>query len=94
MAALAKKIEHAPGVVLQEDRLVEVRDLSVHFRLEDATVKAVDGVSWHIGRGETVALVGESGSGKSVSAMALLRLTDMMGGRIMSGEIRFRRRSG
>jgi ABC-type glutathione transport system ATPase component len=93
MPALATEIEHAPGVLLQEDRLVEVRDLSVHFRVEDSTVKAVDGVSWHIGRGETVALVGESGSGKSVSAMALLRLTDMTGGRIVSGEIRFRRRS-
>ena len=86
--------EHAPAVALTEGRLVEVRDLRVHFPVEDDTVKAVDGVSWHIGRGETVALVGESGSGKSVSAMALLRLTDMSGGRIVSGEIWFRRRGG
>jgi glutathione transport system ATP-binding protein len=86
--------EHAPAVALAEGRLVEVRDLRVHFPVEDDTIKAVDGVSWHIGRGETVALVGESGSGKSVSAMALLRLTDMTGGRIVSGEIRLRRRGG
>ena len=95
MAAQAAKMsERAPAVELAEDRLVEVRDLRVHFPVEDDTVRAVDGVSWHIGRGETVALVGESGSGKSVSAMALLRLTDMAGGRIVSGEIRFRRRTG
>jgi oligopeptide/dipeptide ABC transporter ATP-binding protein len=93
MAAPAAKVTEQ-AVALTEGRLVEVRDLSVHFPVEDDTIRAVDGVSWHIGRGETVALVGESGSGKSVSAMALLRLTDMAGGRIVSGEVRFRRRVG
>ena len=77
---------------LDERRLVEVDDLRVHFSMEDHIVKAVDGVGFHIDRGETVALVGESGSGKSVSAMALLRLTDTTGGRIVSGAVRFRRR--
>ena len=75
-------------------RLVEVRDLRVHFPFEGDVIRAVDGVSWHIDRGETVSLVGESGSGKSVSAMALMRLTDMTGGRIVSGELGFRRRDG
>ena len=79
---------------MQDERLIAVRDLRVHFPVGKETVKAVDGVSWHIDRGETVALVGESGSGKSVSAMALLRLTDTSGGRIESGEIEFRRRDG
>ena len=79
---------------LAADRLVEVEDLRVHFPVEDGVVKAVDGVTWHIARGETLALVGESGSGKSVSALALLRLTDMAGGEIVSGAIRFRRRTG
>ncbi|MCP5156425.1 MAG: dipeptide ABC transporter ATP-binding protein [Ectothiorhodospiraceae bacterium] len=79
---------------MDERRLIEVRDLRVHFPTEEGTVRAVDGVSWHIDRGETVALVGESGSGKSVSAMALLRLTDTSGGRIVSGAIDFRRRDG
>jgi glutathione transport system ATP-binding protein len=94
MAAPAAKASARAPVRLAEDRLVEVQDLRVHFPVEDGAIKAVDGVSWHIGRGETLALVGESGSGKSVSAMALLRLTDMAGGEIVSGEIRFRRRSG
>jgi microcin C transport system ATP-binding protein len=54
--------------------LVEVKDLSVHFRMTDHVVEAVRGVSFHIDPGETVALVGESGSGKSVTALSLLQL--------------------
>ena len=54
---------------MDDKRLIEVDDLRVHFPLEDETVKAVDGVSWHIDKGETLADVGESGSGKSVSEM-------------------------
>jgi microcin C transport system ATP-binding protein len=51
-------------------RVLEIKDLSVAFR----GVKAVDGVSFHIDKGETVALVGESGSGKSVTALSILQL--------------------
>ena len=76
---------------MDNNRLIEVRDLRVQFPVDGDVVKAVDGVSWHIDRGETLCLVGESGSGKSVSAMALLRLNDMSGGRIASGEILFRK---
>jgi len=79
--------------LMDKNKLIEVNDLRIQFPVEGGTVKAVDGVSWHINRGETVALVGESGSGKSVSAMSLLRLTDTTGGRIVSGEIMFRRRN-
>ena len=79
---------------MDNNRLIEVRDLRVQFPVDGGLVKAVDGVSWHIDRGETLCLVGESGSGKSVSAMALLRLNDMSGGRIASGEILFRRQDG
>jgi len=56
------------------NNILEVKNLSVHFGVDDGLVKAVDGVSFSVGRGETVALVGESGSGKSISSMALTQL--------------------
>ena len=79
---------------MDDKRLIEVTDLRVYFPLEDRTVKAVDGVSWHIDKGETLAVVGESGSGKSVTAMSIMRLTDNAGGHIPSGRIQFRKPSG
>ena len=55
-------------------RLLEVEDLQTYFFTDEGTVRAVDGVSWGIDEGETLALVGESGCGKSVTAMSILRL--------------------
>ncbi len=70
--------------------LLDVRDLAVHFALEDGwlgrrrrTVRAVDGVSFHLSAGETLGLVGESGSGKSTIARAILRLVSITSGRIL-----------
>jgi len=76
---------------MDEKRIVEAVDLKIHFPLEDNTVKAVDGISFHIDRGETLAVVGESGSGKSVTAMGLMRLNDYAGGKIVGGSARIRR---
>jgi oligopeptide/dipeptide ABC transporter ATP-binding protein len=69
--------------------LLEVRDLHTEFRTGAGLVRAVDGISYTVDPGETVAIVGESGSGKSVGALSILRLIPDPPGRIVSGEIRF-----
>ena len=74
--------------------LISVENLSVHFKMKDQTVKAVDNVSFDIYAGETIAIVGESGSGKSVTALSMMRLTDYSGGQIVSGKITFSDQSG
>jgi oligopeptide transport system ATP-binding protein len=74
--------------------LLEVRDLRVEFAVEGGAVTAVDGVSFHIDRGETLVVVGESGSGKSVTALSLMRLIESPPGRIASGEILLKGRDG
>ncbi|WP_417262898.1 ABC transporter ATP-binding protein [Celeribacter sp.] len=71
------------------DHLLEVRDLSVRFHTVNGMVNAVNGISWYLDRGETLAILGESGSGKSVSASAIMNLIDMPPGEITSGEILF-----
>ncbi|MGQ0544629.1 MAG: ABC transporter ATP-binding protein [Betaproteobacteria bacterium] len=72
--------------------LLEVRDLHTSFQTSAGVVRAVDGVSWDIQEGETVALVGESGCGKSVSALSVMRLVAEPAGRIESGEILYKER--
>ncbi|KKB11303.1 hypothetical protein VE25_13380 [Devosia geojensis] len=66
--------------------LLEVRDLHTHFLTDGGTVKAVNGVSFEIERGERIAIVGESGSGKSAMAMSLLRLLAYPG-KVVAGQI-------
>ena len=73
------------------DPLLEVRGLSTYFHLAHGTLKAVDGVDFSLGNGETLAIVGESGCGKSVTAYSIMRLV-MPPGRIESGEVLFNSR--
>ena len=72
--------------------LLEVRELQTHFQTRAGVVRAVDGVSWDVDEGETVALVGESGCGKSVSALCIMRLVAPPAGRIVGGQILFKGR--
>jgi peptide/nickel transport system ATP-binding protein len=68
--------------------LLEIENLQTHFRTPEGVVRAVDGVSFAVDGGETVAIVGESGSGKSVTANSILRLVPQPPGKI-AGRIRF-----
>ncbi len=68
--------------------LLEVENLQTHFRTPDGVNRAVDGVSFQVAEGETLAIVGESGCGKSVTAMSILRLVPEPPGRV-AGAIRF-----
>jgi ABC-type glutathione transport system ATPase component len=79
---------------MDSKRVVEVNGLSVRFKTPDRTVDAVRNVSFHVDRGETLAIVGESGSGKSVTSLALMRLVEYGGGKIINGDMFLRRRNG
>jgi oligopeptide transport system ATP-binding protein len=72
--------------------LLEVHELKTTFQSATGVVRAVDGVSWDVKEGETVALVGESGCGKSVSALSIMRLVEPPAGRIEGGRILFKGR--
>ncbi|HZM48454.1 MAG TPA: ABC transporter ATP-binding protein [Burkholderiales bacterium] len=78
----------APGAGAGE-WLLEVEDLHVHFVTTRGVVRAVEGISYKVRPGETVALVGESGCGKSVSSLAIMRLLAKPAGRIVAGRILF-----
>lgn len=69
--------------------ILEVRDLHTHFATHDGVVKAVDNVSFHVDRGETLGIVGESGCGKSVTSLSIMRLIPNPPGNIVSGQILF-----
>jgi peptide/nickel transport system ATP-binding protein len=69
--------------------LLAIENLQTHFFTRDGVVRAVDGVSYAVEVGETLAVVGESGCGKSVTALSILRLVPSPPGRIVGGAIRF-----
>jgi oligopeptide/dipeptide ABC transporter ATP-binding protein len=73
-------------------KLLDIQNLRTQFRTSAGVVKAVDGISYDVDEGETVAIVGESGCGKSVGAMSILRLIPDPPGRIVEGVINFQGR--
>src|SRR5262249_59752864 len=93
MAALGEPVPapvagaRAPTLAAAGQPLLEVADLRTWFFTRDGIVRAVDGVSFHVMPGETLAIVGESGCGKSVTALSILRLVPAPPGRIVSGMI-------
>lgn len=74
---------------MNNGNLLEVKDLRTYFNTEDGEVKAVDGISFALKRGETLGIVGESGSGKSVTNLSIIRLIPTPPGRIVSGQVLF-----
>ncbi|MEV8471395.1 dipeptide ABC transporter ATP-binding protein [Ralstonia sp. UNC404CL21Col] len=91
----ATKQPSASSVIAMPDqRVVQVQDLSVRFATSERVVDAVRNLSFHVDRGETLAVVGESGSGKSVTSLALMRLVEHGGGKIIGGQMHLRRRNG
>src|SRR2546427_1108729 len=75
--------------VAMADALLEVRDLRTYIGTRRGLVKAVDGATFSVRRGETLGIVGESGSGKSMTCLSILRLVPEPGGRIVGGEVVF-----
>ena len=69
------------------EAVLEVEDLRTHFHTRSGVVKAVDGVSFSVAKGETLGIVGESGSGKSMTALSLVRMVPAGAGRIVGGRV-------
>jgi len=69
--------------------VLQVKNLKTHFKTDDGIVKAVDGVSFDLGEGETLGIVGESGCGKSVTNLSLMKLIPSPPGRIVDGQVLF-----
>ena len=74
---------------IEREALLEIRDLSVAFEVDEGEVQALDGVSLEVGQGQTLGLVGESGCGKSVTALSVMRLLPKPMGKVLSGSITF-----
>src|SRR5580700_1402374 len=87
LAAYVATVPKAPAAAVEP--ILDIAELRTWFFTRDGVVRAVDGVSFHVIPGETLAIVGESGCGKSVTALSILRLIPSPPGRIVSGAIHF-----
>ena len=77
-------------VTVNEEKVLEVKDLRTYFYTEEGEVRAVDGLRYDVKKGESVGLVGESACGKSVSALSIMRLIPYPPGIIVGGEVIFK----
>jgi oligopeptide transport system ATP-binding protein len=75
--------------VVKDEKVLEIKNLRTYFYIQEGELKAVDGLSYYINKGESVGLVGESACGKSVSALSIMRLIPYPPGIIVGGEIMF-----
>ncbi|SES96002.1 peptide/nickel transport system ATP-binding protein [Natronincola peptidivorans] len=71
----------------KKEKLLEIKDLTIHYVTDDGTVRAVENMSLEIGKGETLGLVGETGAGKTTTALGIMQLIPNPPGKIISGEI-------
>ena len=74
----------------ENEKLLVLKDVKTSFFTKKGVVRAVDGVSFSISKGEVVGLVGESGCGKSITSLSIMRLVPQPAGKIVSGEILFK----
>ena len=70
---------------MTDEVILQVKDLKTYFHVDEGIVKAVDGVSFNLRKGETLGLVGESGSGKSVTNLSIINMIPNPPGRIAGG---------
>ena len=90
MSSLTKPEPMAYDLGKDDSPLLEVENLHVEFRTREGVAKAVNGVSYSVRGGQTLAVLGESGSGKSVTAQAIMGILDTPPGYVTDGEVRFR----
>src|SRR6185437_4368117 len=88
-ARCARPPARATDVMAAAPVLLDVEELTTHFFTRDGVVRAVDGLSFHVMRGEVLAIVGESGCGKSVTSLSIMRLIASPPGRTVRGRVLF-----